>query len=69
MTPGQFEVMKDAAVNPLGRGIFKNDYKPGRSRLWRNIDQCEAHGWLELRTMGRYIITDAGRAALAATAR
>ena len=41
--------------------IYKSGW-PGT--YWRSFDQLERRGLLELRTSGRYIITDAGRDAL-----
>ena len=43
--------------------IYKKNF-PGK--YWSVIDRLERRGLLELRTGGRYIITEAGREALAA---
>ena len=46
-------------LNPIYKRSFAGKY-------WRVFDRLEERGLLELRTGGRYIITEAGREALAA---
>lgn len=70
LTERQSELLRAAAPysHPGGVLMVTPLFKGGwPSRFWRNFDQLERRGLLELRTSGRYIITDGGRSALGQT--
>lgn len=61
LTPYQKDVLRLVI-----EGKNKMDCKPGRSHLWRCFDQLERRGLVAYQPGGKYLLTDAGREAVAA---